>query len=193
LRTRAVAKAAVASGEVAPVLEPESRSELAAEIVIDFVDPDPLDKPSEEAKALYDQDLLEVVIAATMKRSKSMITKLLHHWFNSRGQTLPDGRTRRSRLKKKHVEPPDFQQLVVKVMELYEQEIELGDIAQAVGYDRNTITKVVKFYHESRGLPVPDGRTRRKTLPRTGKKALKSVRNDETAQAHRPVDEPTPE
>jgi hypothetical protein len=79
---------------------------------------------------------------------------------------MPDGRARRSQLQKKHREPPLYEQLVGPVMELFQRCKHLGEIAVELCCDRNTVTKVVRFYHESRGLPVPDGRTRRKTLPR---------------------------
>ena len=145
-----------------------SLEEYSERIVIDFVDPDPLDAAADEAKALYDQDLLEVEIAAEMGCSKANVTKLLRHWFRSRGLKMPDGRTRRSMLKRKHQQPPDYQQLVGDVMKFFSEHMKLGDIAKRLKRSRDFITKVVRFYHESHGLPVPDGRTRRKTLPRKG-------------------------
>lgn len=43
-------------------------------------------------------------------------------------------------------------------------------IAQTVGIDRNVVTAIVEDWHRSRGLPVPDGRARRKELNRKRKK-----------------------
>ena len=40
----------------------------------------------------------------------------------------------------------------------------LGDIAEQLGCDRNTITSAIRWWHEDRVLPVSDGRTRRKEL-----------------------------
>ena len=40
------------------------------------------------------------------------------------------------------------------------------EIAEHLHCDRNTVTKAMKFAYQSRGLPVPDGRTRRKSLDR---------------------------
>ena len=40
----------------------------------------------------------------------------------------------------------------------------LGDIAEQLGCDRNTVTSAIRYWHEERELPVPDGRTRRKDL-----------------------------
>jgi len=42
----------------------------------------------------------------------------------------------------------------------------LQDIADRLQVDRNTITATVRWWHEEQGLPVPDGRTRRKGLSR---------------------------
>jgi hypothetical protein len=41
-----------------------------------------------------------------------------------------------------------------------------GEIAAELGLDRNTVTAAWRYWHESRGLPVPDGQARRKTLTR---------------------------
>jgi DNA invertase Pin-like site-specific DNA recombinase len=169
LRTAVVSRAARILDQAPPrpadILETSDGGEP---IVIDFVDPDPLDEKAEEVKALYDQGLLNTVIAQKLKTSKSQVTKLLHHWFESRGERMPDGRARRSQLLVKHADPLPYQQLETQVMELYDQKHPLQDIAGTVDRDRNTITAVIKRWHEARGLPVPDGRTRRKSLPRHG-------------------------
>ncbi len=49
-------------------------------------------------------------------------------------------------------------------MKLFRQKVKYGKIAIALNIDRNTVTSSVKYWHEQRGLPVPDGRTRRKSL-----------------------------
>jgi DNA invertase Pin-like site-specific DNA recombinase len=169
LRTAAVARAAVFQGQVQqqPAGTPET-SDGGEQIVINFVDPDPLDKKSEGAKALYDQGLLNVATAKELKCSKSQVTKLLHHWYESRGLQMPDGRSRRSQLPVKHLDPLPYQLLEKQVMELYDQNYLLQDIATIVDHHRDTITAVIRRWHEARGLPVPDGRTRRKSLPKRG-------------------------
>ena len=40
----------------------------------------------------------------------------------------------------------------------------LFQIGNELNVDRNTVTQAVRFWHESRGLAVPDGRERRKEL-----------------------------
>jgi hypothetical protein len=49
-------------------------------------------------------------------------------------------------------------------MELYRQKRLLHSVAKELNVDRNTVTQAINWWHLSRGLPVPDGRTRRKTL-----------------------------
>ena len=49
-------------------------------------------------------------------------------------------------------------------MLLWQAESLMDDIAGKLGVDRNVVTKAVRWWHESRSLPAPDGRTRRKTL-----------------------------
>ena len=143
---------------------------LAEEIVIDFVDPDPLDAEAERAKELYDQGLMSVEIAGRLGCSKSTVTKRIKHWFESRGQQMPDGRSRRSELKRKHSDPPMYQRISDEVKQLCDEGLLLGEIAERLNCDRNTITKARVFWYESRGLEVTDGRARRKSLPRKGSK-----------------------
>lgn len=152
---------------IRPVGGMGSEESLYEEITIDFVRENPLDARSEEAKALWDQNLPNKEIAVRLDCNRSMVTKLLQHWSKRHGVELPDGRTRRAQLPPNLDALPLYQRLAEPVMELYRRNLELGDIAAAVGHDRNTVTEAVRFWHESRGLPVPDGRTRRKSLPRS--------------------------
>jgi len=75
-------------------------------------------------------------------------------------------------LRRKHLSPPLYQEVADRVMELYDEGLLLGKIADRLKLDRNTVTAAVRWWHESRGLPAPDGRTRRKQL--TNKTANKA-------------------
>ena len=143
-----------------------SVDDLAEEIVIVFVDPNPLDGPSEEVKQLADQHLPKKEIAKRLGVSRSQITKLLKHWYESRGLTMPDGRSRRSSLSQEFFEPPMYQRISDEVKRLCDEGLLLGEIAMQLKCSPNTITKAFAFWYESRGLEVPDGRTRRKSLDR---------------------------
>jgi DNA invertase Pin-like site-specific DNA recombinase len=134
------------------------------EITIDFRDPPEIEALAEKARQLYDQDMMHARIAEDLGCSRSRLTKLLHHSFDSQGLPMPDGRSRRSTLEQKHMQPTLQEKLTDEVMQLYDQGMLLGEIAETKGIDRNTVTAIVGQWHKQRGLPVPDGRTRRKSL-----------------------------
>jgi DNA-binding MarR family transcriptional regulator len=133
-------------------------------VVIDYREPPEFIALSEKAKALYDTGMMNAKIATELGCARSYVTKLLKYWFESRGLVMLDGRSRRASLKQKHVEPPLYQQIADEVMVLYQQKMLLQDIADMLKVDRNTVTSAICWWHQVRGLPVPDGRTRRKEL-----------------------------
>jgi|GEM_PF-6239955 len=51
-------------------------------------------------------------------------------------------------------------------MVFFGQGLLLAEFAETLGCDPNVITKAIRFWHESRGLPVPDGRMRSRSLDR---------------------------
>lgn len=134
------------------------------EVVIDFIQPDKAHQQREIAKRMYDAEEPEFKIAEALGVSRSRVTKLIDEVFELRGEKKPDGRSRRSRLAVKHKEPPPYQAIAEEVMKLFRQKVKYGKIAEALNIDRNTVTSSVKYWHDQRGLPVPDGRTRRKSL-----------------------------
>lgn len=135
-------------------------------ITIEFHELDPAEEQRNLAKQLHDEGLLTTQIAKRLGVSRGRITAILKEWSEMHGQTLPDGRTRRSTLKIKHLQPPLYEALADQVMAHYEQGLLLDEIAQQLKVDRNTITKSVKYWYKSRNLPIPDGRARRKSLTR---------------------------
>ena len=140
---------------------------LSEEIVIDFVDDDAKNELLDRVLAMHrDEEMLCADIAKEVGCSRSRMTKLLKMAYARHGLTKPDGRSRRSTLKKKHSQPPLYQQISEEVKRLYDADLLLGDIAEHLGVDHNTITSAVRFWHESRDLEPPDGRTRRKNLGR---------------------------
>jgi hypothetical protein len=136
------------------------------EIVIDFREPSPSEGKSERAFELDRRGWLRIDIAHEIGCSKSRLTKLLKDTYARHDIEMADGRTRRSSLAKKHQSQPPYQRLSDEVFALLEEGWLMEEIAQRLGRDRNTVTKAMKFAYQSRGLPVPDGRTRRKSLDR---------------------------
>jgi site-specific DNA recombinase len=125
-------------------------------------------------KALLDEGLLVKEIGQRLQVPRNLVAEALAHWHQSRGLPVPDGRSRRASLARKHLEPPLFQKLSQPAKELYDQGLLNQEIASRLGCDPNTITKAINHWFKSRGLAVPDGRTRRKTL------ACKTVRTSTT-------------
>jgi DNA invertase Pin-like site-specific DNA recombinase len=136
----------------------------ADRILIDYNVPSPSEAIADQVKALYDQGQLIKAIAIELGITRNMVAKSLNHWHNRRGLPKPDGRTRRSALKRKHLETPKFVKISEDVMMNFDTGMSYDQIAQNLGCDRNMVAKAVRFWHEMRKLPIPDGRNRRKAL-----------------------------
>jgi site-specific DNA recombinase len=136
------------------------------EIIIDFREPPQYEAESERAKELWDKKWLMVRIAEEMGKKKSYVRKLIKHWFESRDLPVPDGRGRRSTLEQKHQVPPMFEALAAPVETLVKEGLLISEIADRLGCCPATITKVIDYLRTTRGLSIPDGRTRRKSLNR---------------------------
>jgi DNA invertase Pin-like site-specific DNA recombinase len=169
----------------------------AAEEFVEFKEPSTLEARSEEIKALFDRGLMLAEIAQRQGLHRNQVTVALQYWYERRGLTAPDGRARRSQLKKKHLMPPPYQAVAEQAMELYRRGKLLQAIASELGLDRNTITQAIRWWHASRGLDVPDGRTRRKSLehkttpPAAGDDGIK-VPPNESAVPPAPMPAPPP-
>lgn len=137
---------------------------------VDFRKPTPAERLAAEAKALWDEGLLVKQIAQRLsvahgKRiGRAMLNKALVLWFAARGMPLQDGRSRRKSLASKGVDPNLSARIADDVMALDAEGMLYVEIAERLRVDRNTVTAAVRVWHESRRLPEPDGRTRRKGL-----------------------------
>ena len=124
---------------------------------------------AEVAWTLYNKYWLEVDIAEELDCSKPNVTKLLKYAAQQHGKTLPDGRTRRGTLEKKHRVAPLYVRIADQVGELADKGKLIGEIAAEVSCDRNTATKALAHSYAKNGDTAPDGRTRRKRLAYKGK------------------------
>jgi site-specific DNA recombinase len=149
-----------------PPNDAELPDDAGEEIIIDFREPAQCEVDSEKAKELYDQGLLMVQIAQKLDCGASHVTKLIKYWFESRGLPVPDSKNRRSTLQHKHQVPPTFKAIADQVLELLNANLLIIEIAERLGVCKDTITKVIKYLRTDRGLSIPDGRARRKTLGR---------------------------
>src|SRR6202008_208039 len=108
------------------------------------------------AKAFLDEGLLRVEVAKRMGKRKTQVTKYLQHWYTSRGITPPDGRKERANRARKHSEPPPYQQLAEPAMTLWREGMSMTEISGRLDVSRDMATKIIRFWHESRGLKPPD-------------------------------------
>src|SRR5208283_2410224 len=53
-----------------------------------------------------------------------------------------------------------------RAKELYDQGFMNCQIAATLGCGRNWVTKLIRYWFESRGMEMPDGRKRRASLPK---------------------------
>jgi hypothetical protein len=136
--------------------------------VIDYRSATEAERWADRVKQRYDAGLLIKAIAAELGISRSLARKALECWYERNGQRPPDGRSRRASLGQKHLRPPLYREIADEAMRLYDEGLLLGEIAERLQCDRQTLANALAFVHSSRGLTVPDGRTRRKSLGRPG-------------------------
>lgn len=139
---------------------------------LDFLDEPPQRELAVRAHELLNQGLLLKEVGAQLGLSKSNLTRLLKK-ATEYGLPAVAGKARRKTLLRKQTEPAKAEQLADQVHMLSEEGLLLTEIAERLGGNRDTVTAAKAHWYRSRGLPIPDGRTRRKTLPRKSRPAPK--------------------
>jgi predicted site-specific integrase-resolvase len=129
-------------------------------ITIDFREPTPSETLAPAVKALYDQGKLITDIAVELGISRNLAAKALDCWYQQRGLSRPDGRSRRATLEEKHRQPPRYMQLAPEALRLYQAGHTQDQIAAQLDSCRPTIAKALKYASSAQGLSVPAGRRR---------------------------------
>jgi transposase len=132
------------------------------EVVLDLREPAPEEVIVDQVKALWDAGLTYREIAARVGWNRNLVAAAVARWYREQGLEPPDGRSCRERLKRKTL----AQELAEQAKALWDQDLLMQEIAARLGCSRDTVTKAVEHWFRSRGLGVPDGRVRRKDLPR---------------------------
>jgi site-specific DNA recombinase len=135
---------------------------LSEEIVLDFREPDPAEMIVDEVKTLWDAGLTYREIATRVGWNRNIVAKAVAIWHRRQDLEPPDGRSCKKRLAR----PKLAEQLADKAKELWDQELLMQEIATRLCCNLDTATAAIAHWFRSRGLEVPDGRTRRKSLPR---------------------------
>ena len=131
-------------------------------IIINFCDAPPWSDYTERVKELYDAGLRFRDIARTLGCHRTWAQKAFAEWHRLRGEPVPDGRTAKARLQ------PSSQSeaLTERAKQLWDEGRPMQEIAVEMGCCRDTVTAMIRTWYSSRGMRVPDGRTRRKSLRR---------------------------
>lgn len=138
-----------------------SAEEPATVMNVDFWEPVEFEKLADAAKEDFDAGMTFVEIGVKHDCSKQLASRAFAHWHQVRSLPVPDARSLRARLQ----QPKQVDRVLqAKAMELWRQELLLGEIAQTLGRRRDVIHAVVAAWHEERGIPLPDGRTRRRDI-----------------------------
>jgi site-specific DNA recombinase len=143
--------------------EPESACPvLSEELVLDFREPDPAETIVDEVKTLWDAGLTYREIATRVGWNRNIVAEAVAIWHRRQGLEPHDGRSCKKRLAR----PKLAEQLAEKAKELWDRGLLMQEIATRLGCNLDTATAAIAHWFRSRGLEIPDGRTRRKSLPR---------------------------
>ncbi len=103
---------------------------------------------ADQAALLWNEGVAIGEITRRLKHDKNTVHKAVAHWHRANGLPEPTARTRRERL-------------MDRVKALFDEGHEIQAIATTVGHGRVFIRKLIKEWHERRGLEAPDGRSLR--------------------------------
>ncbi len=142
----------------------ESECALTETVVIDFREESRAEQLAERAWELYEQGLMYVEIAEQLGINQMYVTKVVRTAAKQRGIESLDGRHRQAAHDRRRAPPPPCRALQAEAIELWNEEVLLGEIAVRLHVSRNLLNRMIAAWHVERGLPVPDGRKRRKDL-----------------------------
>lgn len=147
------------------------------EIILDFRETLEAEEICDQVKQMFDDGVPYDEIAARLGCHRNQVTNALRIWHEERGLEPPDGRKHCGRLERET--KPKL--LADRAKVLWDEGKLIADIGQRLGCDHHMAKKAVEYWFKSRGLPVEDGRLRRKRLhqkqskrnPSASTKALK--------------------
>ncbi|MEQ8209475.1 MAG: recombinase family protein [Lacipirellulaceae bacterium] len=142
--------------------ESSNDSELSETFKIDFKDP-PCTRHIEladQVKEMFDKGVPAKEIQSSLEISKKLYSKAFAYWHTSRNLPVPDGRSLRGRLEKN----TKATRLAKEIMALFNQDHLVHEIGKELNIGLAVVREAVVKYHQDRGLPVPDGRARRKEI-----------------------------
>jgi transposase-like protein len=136
------------------------------EVLLDFIADPEWFAFKDRIVELYAKKMKHREIGKALGCPRGWVTLVLKHHAAESGIPHVDGRKLKKRLGKLTV----AMKIADQAKAMMDEGWLLQEIAKKFGCCRDIITAAVKHWHSSRGLPVPDGRTRRKSLERKSSK-----------------------
>ena len=126
---------------------------------------------------LFDEGLQVNEIAKRLKVHRNRVASLIKKHQADAGLPPTDLTKRRGEIQKRE-DRALHKQIANRVMELYRQGRSYKEICKECRCSHPIVMRAIRYWHELRDLPVPDGRTRRKTLPRNQTRQSETPSND---------------
>lgn len=136
------------------------------EIVVDIREPRIAESQVEAVMALYGRGMLVTAIGESLGLDRHQVTDAVRIGHEQLGLPKPpDGRNRRATLLVKGLKAPLYQRLADEAKALLDQGLLIEEIAERLRCNRDTAHAALRYWFEQHGMPMPDMRTRRKSLP----------------------------
>jgi len=139
------------------------------EVLLDFISDPEWFEFTDRILELHAKKMKHKEIGKALGCPRGWVTLVLKHSAAESGVPYVDGR----KLKKRLGNITLAMKIADEAKVLIDEGWLLQEIAKKFGCCRDIITAAVKYWYSSRGLPVPDGRTRRKSLERKSSKKEK--------------------
>ena len=142
-------------------------AEPVKEVLLDYRETKIAEDHIEKVHERYERGMLVTAIAIELGIERHQVSEAVRIWNDRHGLPAPvDGRRRRAHVPQKLLKTPDFIADSNSAKVLYDEGLLMEEIAEQMGKHRDTVFASIKYWFTSRGLEMPDGRARRKTLPR---------------------------
>ncbi len=136
------------------------------EVLLDFIDDPEWFAFKDRILELHAKKMKHKEIAKALGCPRNWVTLALKAHAEESGIPYVDGRKLKKRLEKVTA----AMKIADQAKALMDEGLLLQEIAKQLKCGRDAITAAIKHWYSSRGLPVPDGRTRRKSLERKSSK-----------------------
>jgi len=136
------------------------------EVLLDFIDDPKWFAFKDRILELHAKKMKHKEIAKALGCPRNWVTLALKAHAEESGVPYVDGR----KLKKRLGKVTAAMKIADQAKALMDEGWLLQEIAKKLECGRDNITAAIKHWYSSRGLPVPDGRTRRKSLERKSSK-----------------------